>query len=83
MSSVELQIRETTAAGYGFLGFLSSGIVLDNPLLAVVSSAILSVLKACGSSLELKTGLRSSASTILMSIILLVIFALGRRKREE
>lgn len=83
MCSVELQVRETTASGYGFLGFLASGIVGGNSLLAVLSSFMLSVLKACGSTLEMKTGLRSSASLILMSVILIVIFALGRRKRSE
>lgn len=83
MCSVELQVRETTAAGYGFLGFLASGIVSGNALLAIVSSFMLSVLKACGSTLEMKTGLRSSASLILMSVILIVIFALGRRRRSE
>lgn len=83
MCSVELQVRETTASGYGFLGFLASGIVGGNSLLTIVTCFMLSVLKACGSTLEMKTGLRSSASLILMSVILVVIFALGRRKKAE
>lgn len=83
MSSVEIQVRETTGSGYGFMGFLATGIVGDNPLLSIVSSFMLSALKACGATLEVNTGLRSAASMILMSVILLVIFALGRRKRDE
>lgn len=83
MSGVEFQMREATAAGYGFMGFLATGIVGDNPILAILSSFMLSALSASGTTIEISTGLRSSASTILMSIILLTIFALGRRKRDQ
>ena len=44
---------------------------------------MLAALSACGTTLEISTGLRSSASTILMAIILLTIFGLGRRKRDQ
>lgn len=83
MSSVEFQMRELTAAGLGFKGFLATGIVGDNPILAIFSSFMLSALSACGTTLEINTGLRAAASTIFMSVILLTIFALGRRKREQ
>ncbi len=82
MSSVEFQMRETTASGLGFMGFLATGIVKDNPILAIFSSFMLAALSASGTTLELSTGLRSAASTIFMSVILLTIFALGRRKKS-
>lgn len=83
MCGVEFQMREATASGLGFMGFLATGIVGDNPILAIFSSFMLSALSACGTTLEISTGLRSSASTILMAIILLTIFGLGRRKRDQ
>lgn len=83
MSGVEFQMREATAQGLGFMGFLATGIVGDNPLLAILSSFMLASLSVCGTTLEISTGLRSAASTIFMAIILLTIFGLGRRKREQ
>lgn len=82
MSSVEFQMREATASGLGFMGFLATGIVGDNPLLAIPSSLMLAALSASGTTLELSTGLRAAASTIFMSIILLTIFALGKRRKS-
>lgn len=83
MSGVEFQMRETTARDLGFLGFLATGIAGDSSLVSIVTSFMLSALSVCGTSLEINTGLRSSASTILMSVILLTIFAMGRRKRAQ
>lgn len=83
MSSVEFQMRETTAHDLGFLGFLATGIAGGNAIISILTSLMLSALNVCGTSLEISTGLRSAASTILMSIILLTIFALGRRKRAQ
>lgn len=83
MSGVEFQMREATAHDLGFMGFLATGIAGGSSLVSIVTSFMLSALSVCGTSLEVNTGLRSSASTILMSVILLTIFALGRRKREQ
>lgn len=83
MSSVEFQMREATAHDLGFLGFLATGIAGGSALVSIITSFMLSALSVCGTSLEITTGLRSAASTILMSIILLTIFALGRRKRAQ
>lgn len=83
MSSVEFQMRESTAHDLGFLGFLATGIAGGSPIVSIFTSFLLSALSVCGTSLEITTGLRSSASTILMSVILLTIFALGRRKRAQ
>lgn len=83
MSGVEFQMREATASGLGFMGFLATGIVGNSPILAILSSFMLAALSACGTTLEINTGLRAAASTVFMSIILLTIFGLGRRKREQ
>ncbi len=83
MAGTEFQMREFTASGYGFMGFLSAGIVANNPLLAIASSFVLGILNACGTTLELTTGMRSSTTTIFMSIILLTIFGLGKGKRDQ
>lgn len=83
MSGVEFQMRESTASGLGFMGFLATGIVNNNPILSILSSMMLSALSVCGTTLEINTGLRSAASVILMSIILLTIFGLGRRKSVQ
>lgn len=83
MCGVEFQMREGTAQGLGFMGFLATGIVGDNPVLAILSSFMLATLSTCGTTLEISTGLRSAASTIFMAIILLTIFGLGRRKGEQ
>lgn len=81
MSSVEFQMRETTASGLGFMGFLATGIVGENPILAIPSSFMLAALSVCGTTLEINTGLRAAASTIFMSVILLTIFGLGKRRK--
>ena len=83
MSGVEFQMREGTAQGLGFMGFLATGIVGDNPILAILSSFMLAALSTCGTTLEISTGLRSAASTIFMAVILLTIFDLGKGKRDQ
>lgn len=83
MSSVEFQMREATAHDLGYLGFLATGIAGGSPIVSIFTSFLLSALSVCGTSLEITTGLRSSASTILMSVILLTIFGLGRGRREK
>lgn len=83
MCGTEFQMRELTASGFGFMGLLSSGIVSNNPILAIPSSFVLGVLNACGVSLELGTGMRASATTIFMSLILLTVFGLGKGKRDQ
>lgn len=83
MSGVEFQMREATARDLGFLGFLATGIAGESALISIITSFMLSALSVCGTSLEINTGLRASSSTILMSVILLTIFALGRRRREQ
>lgn len=64
------------------MGFLAAGMVWNKPLPTVLASLLLAAISVSGNSMEISTGLPASAAQILLTLVLLTIFAMGRRKQN-
>ncbi len=81
IAGVEGNLRPTTGANYGYLGFLAAWMAWNRPLWLLLTSLLLGVLNVAGISLEITSGLASSAINILIAFILLAVLSAGRRER--
>jgi simple sugar transport system permease protein len=80
IAGVEERLRSTTGVNYGYLGFLAAWMAWNNPLLAILTSLVIAFLSIAGNTLEITTGLPSSAVRILMALVLLAILWKGKGK---
>src|SRR5690554_2145265 len=67
IAGVEGNLRPTTGMNYGYLGFLAAWMAWNRPLWLMVTSLLLGVLNVSGVSLEITSGLASSAINILIA----------------
>lgn len=76
---VEGRLLPTTGVGFGYTGFLAAWMVGQNPLLAIASSILLSLIAVSGDTLQLGAGLPASSVNILTAAVVLGVLA--RRKK--
>ena len=82
VTGVEGRLLPTTGVGFGYIGFLAAWIVAQNPLLAILSSIILSLIAVSGDTLQLSAGLPASSVNILTATVVLGVLAvLSARKK--
>lgn len=82
IAGIEGRLRLATGTNLGFMGFLAAGMVWNKPLPTVLASLLLAAISVSGNSMEISTGLPASAAQILLTLVLLTIFAMGRRKQN-
>ena len=79
---VEGRLLPTTGVGFGYTGFLAAWTVGQNPLLAIISSIVLSLIAVSGDTLQLGAGLPASSVNILTATVVLgVLGVLATRKK--
>jgi ABC-type uncharacterized transport system permease subunit len=83
ISGVEGRLRTTTGHNYGYLGFLAAWMAWNNPALAVLTALLIGFLAVSGNVLEFSSGLPSSATQILMAIVLLGILWKGKGGKKH
>ncbi len=81
IAGVEGRLRTTTGKNYGYLGFLAAWMAWNNPLAAIITALIIGFLSVSGSVLEFSSGLPSSATQILMAMVLIAILWKGKEKK--
>jgi simple sugar transport system permease protein len=79
----EGRMRVDAGATMGFMGFLTAGMVKNNPILAVPSAFMLGALIVSGNAMEINTGLPAASMQILIMLFLLTIMALGKRAKKS
>lgn len=82
IAGVEGRLRTTTGADYGYLGFLAAWMAWNNPLAAIITALLIGFLSVSGSILEFSSGLPSSATQILMALVLISILWKGKEKKK-
>lgn len=81
IAGVEGRLRTTTGENYGYLGFLAAWMAWNNPLAAILTALIIGFLSVSGNVLEFSSGLPSSATQILMAVVLIAILWRGKEKK--
>lgn len=81
IAGVEGRLRTSTGENYGYLGFLAAWMAWNNPLAAIVTALIIGFLSVSGNVLEFSSGLPSSATQILMAMVLIAILWRGKEKK--
>lgn len=66
----------------GYLGFLAAGIAWNNPIIAIFTTFLISLLTVSGNAMEISSGLPSSTINILMTLVLLAVLCVGRGKKN-
>lgn len=79
---VEGRLRTTTGSNLGYLGFLAAGIAWNNTIIAIFTTFLISLLTVSGNAMEISSGLPSSTINILMTLVLLAVLCVGRRKKN-
>lgn len=82
IAGVEGRLRTTTGSNYGYYGFLAAWMAWNNPLAAIITSAVIGFLCVAGNVLEISSGLPSSGTKILMALVLLAILWKGKGKEK-
>ena len=82
VGGIEGRLRPTTGQNYGYLGFLAAWMSWNHPIGLIITSFVIAAISVAGDNLQISSGLPSSSVNILMSVVLLTILALGRRKQR-
>lgn len=82
IAGIEGRLRPTTGANYGYLGFLAAWMAWNHPLKLTLTAFLLGMISVAGNSLEMNSGLPSSAVHILMALVLLFLLGSGRRWKK-
>lgn len=82
ISNVGGRLRTTTGSNLGYLGFLAAGIAWNNPIIAIFTTFLISLLTVSGNAMEISSGLPSSTINILMTLVLLAVLCVGRGKKN-
>ena len=78
--AIQGRLRGGISQGYGYIGFLVAWLAGHAPLRIVLMAGLLALLSVGGDVLQIQAGLPSSATNILMALILFFVLALpGRR----
>ncbi len=75
VSGVEGRLLPTTGVGFGYTGFLAAWMVGQNPLLAIGSATVLSMIAVSGDSLQIAANLPASSVNVLTAMVLLGVLA--------
>lgn len=62
--------------------FLAAGIAWNNPIIAIFTTFLISLLTVSGNAMEISSGLPSSTINILMTLVLLAVLCVGRGKKN-
>lgn len=68
------------SGGYGYIGFLVAWLAGHQPFRIVAMAALLGLLSVGGDVIQIRAGLPSSTTNILMALILFFVLATGREK---
>jgi len=79
-AGTEFKLRPGFCATYGYLGFLASWLAGHRPIAVAGSAILLSAIAIGGDSLQIDSGLPAASVNILIALVLLAMFGLGRRK---
>lgn len=82
ITGIEGRLRPTTGANYGYLGFLAAWMAWNKPLRLIATAFLLGMISVAGNSLEMNSGLPSSAVHILMALVLIFLLGSGRKGRK-
>ncbi|MGD9793087.1 MAG: ABC transporter permease [Acidimicrobiia bacterium] len=80
LAGVEFKLRQGFLATYGYIGFLASWLGRHRPLLVVVSGTALAAIAIGGNSLQIDSGLPAASVNVLMALLLLSFFWVGKRR---
>lgn len=83
VAGLEGRLRPSTGVNYGYLGFLAAWMAWNKPIPLVFASFLLGMITVTGNSLEMFSGLPSSAVHILMALVLLFVLGSGGRRQRE
>ena len=79
-AGTEFKLRPGFCATYGYLGFLASWLAGHRPIAVAGSAILLSAIAIGGDSLQIDSGLPAASVNILIALVLLAMFGLGKRK---
>lgn len=82
IAGIEGRLRPTTGVNYGYLGFLAAWMAWNKPLRLIATAFLLGMISVAGNSLEMNSGLPSSAVHILMALVLIFLLGSGRKGRK-
>jgi ABC-type uncharacterized transport system permease subunit len=80
VTAIQGRLRGGISQGYGYIGFLAAWLAGHDPLRIVVMAALLAILSVGGDVIQISAGLPSSATNILMALILFFVLAGQGRK---
>lgn len=75
VTAIQGRLRGGISQGYGYIGFLVAWLAGHRPLPIVVMAGLLAVLSVGGDVIQISAGLPSSATNILMALILFFVLA--------
>lgn len=75
VTAIQGRLRGGISQGYGYIGFLVAWLAGHRPVPIVVMAALLAVLSVGGDVIQISAGLPSSATNILMALILFFVLA--------
>jgi simple sugar transport system permease protein len=81
VTAIQGRLRGGIASGYGYIGFLVAWLAGQAPGRIIVMAALLGLLSVGGDVIQIRAGLPSSTTNILMALIL--FFVLGMRSRAK
>jgi ABC-type uncharacterized transport system permease subunit len=82
VTAIQGRLRGGISQGYGYVGFLVAWLAAHRPLRIIVMAALLAVLSVGGDVIQISAGLPSSATNILMALILFFVLA-GQAGRKR
>jgi simple sugar transport system permease protein len=80
VTAIQGRLRGGISQGYGYIGFLVAWLAGQSPARIVVMAALLALLSVGGDVIQISAGLPSSATNILMALILFFVLA-GQAKK--
>ncbi len=83
LAGAEFKLRPGFIATYGYIGFLASWLGRHRPMYVVLASLLLSSIAISGDSLQLDSQLPAASVNILMSLILLMVFGFGTKRKAS
>lgn len=81
VTAIQGRLRGGIANGYGYIGFLVAWLAGHRPFRIILMAALLGILSVGGDVIQIRAGLPSSTTSILMALILFFVLALQPRDR--
>jgi general nucleoside transport system permease protein len=80
LAGVEFKLRQGLVVQYGYIAYLASWLGRHRPMSIVFSTLLLSALAISGDSLQIDSQLPAASVNILMALLLLGVFGVGRAR---